>query len=282
MRNRGFYLWALVIAVLGVALWLHDRANDGSAQPPPRTKHGAPVTQFSIAMDELNKELGLGKLRSDTDWRAHAVASWPKYWSKAFDEPVEDAAKPAVRDGSQLPAAMLSIHQIAATNQNDQTVLEGITNPSLRMNVLKLGMLSYLAGPRLADALRPRLPALPPTKADLLMYQRLVHARWYCARDMKMSLTNLYPMATAKNPVYRLLALEFAPHAIAGSAELWFSESDLTSAGTQAIQADRCSFLRNYRNETDRLILSNAVAFAEHVGSPESKELAAEFRAKLK
>jgi len=225
---------------------------DAEAKPQPSVSANKSTTVLSkpppILASGENRERQqikqlLSEIRQQSNPGAFAKSKWPEFWRPAFDEPWSS------KDGKSLNQI---IEGFAAGQQPgfNQVLKDGgepwASDPELKTSAMALATLSAsvfsapTSGnsvpasdlPQLVGANRDRMP---PTVGDVMVYRIIAETSAFLESRPKMpkeQLSSWVGMAQAKNPLYRLMALEV------------FGKFDATPEQTQA-------FYSKYLSETE-------------------------------
>lgn len=228
----------------------------------------------------LVSELDAAKLRGSNTTDVFRKF-WSESWIAAFDEALPKAQDPRIESGEFLPPEVAVVK--ASRDQALKQIMTG-TFPYAKDPeeieaagaMMMVGMAQGMGGGRhFPGMLWSRANELPPTKGDLIAYA-VVSAAVREATGDQSALENWRPLMEAKNPIYRLLALEAARYAFPAEARSLPSESPKTS---DVVGAQRLGFYREYLRETDPLIVATVIDAVAKVGSPDARKTLEEMRA---
>jgi len=197
-------------------------------------------------------------------WRGAAPAS--------FAQTLGSAALPEVANGKAMPheaaKALLGANELNAaitagrfpfTDANMESFDAILTKLSLALSSTTSGIAT------LPEVLKERMNALPPTTEDLAALLAVEQA----LREMRTSgpgatpLDQWRPLANARNPIYRYLALLAAPHTTTNGTP---STGDASTRDPRS-SADLLSFYQPYLSEQDDLFVERAVLFIGSLGT---------------
>ena len=263
-----------------------EGGSDEKLRPPLRERIGPPQSRpaldpvFDATRERLVKKLD--------DARSTGAATpdifrslWREYWISSFNEALAGAADARVKSGVLMPP------ELAAVKASRDKALDQIMTGSFPYAqssaeieaagaMMLLGIGQGMGGGRHFPAmLWNRANELPPTKGDLVAYA-VVSVAVREATGEQSALENWRPLMEAKNPVYRLLALEAARYAFPAEARSLPSESPKTS---EVVGAHRLAFYREYLRETDPLIVATLLDAVSKVGRPDARQVLEEMRA---
>lgn len=201
---------------------------------------------------------------------------WKSASTAAFARPLVSSSDPNVAQGKIMPSevssALLGDDELMVAIENgklpfgDSTAefLDGV----LTKLILALG--STTSGiAALPDVLKERMNALPPTAEDLAALLAVKQA----LRELRSSgaaasnLDEWRSLATAKNPIYRYLALLAAPHTRTNGVPASDDQSSRDPRSSEAL----LSFYQPYLSESDDLLLERAIKSVGNLGTATSK-----------
>jgi len=241
---------------------------------------------MGLAFDAVAKRLesALKGVERRSPEAAHKVAElWNAAAAKSLNQPTgsEDGA---VNAGIKLPAEISALRRMsdkemevlllngslpfAQTNEEFEAAVSGLLL-STSATVSGLAALPTLLG--------NRAESLPPTREDVMNFFAVSQG----LRELKSlsvgasTLEEWKPLSTARNPVYRLLALLAAQKATTTETQFTSSESP---SYAKAVLPERLAFYRDYLNEKDPLILAATLEAIGNVSLPEARVILEDFR----
>lgn len=224
-----------------------------SLPPPPN-----PIAE------RLTREL-LGLRSTDAGFKAKVSQLWHDSVSRLSNSPLSSVSDELVAKGAVLPKELSS-----PRNRDNST-----DNPAAMIDALGFVALGRIE--LLPEFAMQRANVLPPTSVDLAIFDAFNNAL------DELGPTNLgtpfepwVQLASATNPIYRLLALRAAMHTTSRAA------SGLSSEDPNFTRIDapaKLSFYLRYLNEGDPKILSEAIAAIATVPTPEARQAIEKFQA---
>lgn len=198
----------------------------------------------------------LRRLWSEIDWRG-------------LERPVSSTTDNKVASGKLLPR---ELH--ALLNSDAQRTAE---KDSTRMLGWLAGWSGVQGGNHLPSLMEERVNQLPPTDADLAIYSAVIRG----IEEMNPSTNRPYlelwkPLTEAKNPIYRLLALEASVRAISADARGISTEDNRFN---EVDASAKVVFVQPFLAEEDPLILGRAVRVMGTLASPAARTALERFRA---
>lgn len=302
MKNRLFIILTVLIAVLAVSC--DDRAFDQNHQqahpakapsvkpavdnstsnttpagarlspdsPPksrqPKRKYDHLVVEpskASPAVNRLNAEFA-GLTAGDAAAKQKIKALWAEAVSKLGKESVTSASSPSVFNGASLPEELASPWNPNMTMDSAESLLSGLSY-----------MCVATGGKQLAEIALERANNLPPTVEDVATF----HALNMGVKELDSSKRGVFfedwePLAKARNPLYRLLALRAAIRTTSRAA------SGLSSEDPNYTRIDapaKLGFYVSFLDESDPIILAEAIAAVATVPTPEARQAIEKFQA---
>jgi hypothetical protein len=175
------------------------------------------------------------------------------------------AADAAVANGTKLPKEIGEATEPSRPSTVPEAMLKGL---SLTAAATRTELLSQFA--------QQRANALPPTAADVAIFEALNDGIGELSPTRGASAFEVWePLASAANPIYRLLALRAAMHTTSRAAAGLSSEDpNYTRIDAPA----KLGFYLRYLNESDPTILSEAIAAIATVPTPEARQAIEKFQ----
>jgi len=246
--------------------------------PPKSTRALHPAVDAVV--QRLAKELNNAKASGATTASVMKTL-WRGCWTGSFNESLGGAEDALVRSGAFLPPELASVMAsrdlaLDQINTGNFPYAKSVVEIEAAGAMLGLGMGQGMAGGRdFPGMLWSRANVLPATKGDLVVYA-VVSAAVREATGDQSALENWRPLVEAKNPIYRLLALEAARYAFPAEARVMPSESPKTS---EVVGTQRLAFYRGFIGETDPTIAATLVDAVSKVGSADAWQMLKEMRA---
>lgn len=255
-----------VVAVMPGREPLVENPNFKPSPAPGSSKIDAVAQRIQQQMEGLVPGSPEAQAKFASLWRSSAPAT--------FAQSVASASKAEVAEGRWLPA------EASIALMRDEALLEAIESGKLpHLNggeaeldgvlaklVLALG--STTSGvARLPSILNERANELPPTVEDVATLVAVKQA----LRELRSTGAAALPLdewrslASAKNPIYRYLALLAAPHAKRFSA-------DAPPGGDSSVRSAQASedllrFYQPYLSETDGILVEQAIKAVGNLGT---------------
>ncbi len=200
---------------------------------------------------------------------ARLIPLWNLYSASFLDAPLHNAP-PEVRRGLRLPAEVVALRHTPGdwtTRLQEARVpfLQGKAEYYRASQLMALGLIAGTSANRaMVELLEQRAQVLPPTRLDLVAFIALRTGMGEIgpgAGPDDLSLERLAPLASAPNPVCRLLALRALasalPHGIANHP------TDDRDGAAAVIHDALAQALLGYADETDPSILEEVIRTLE-------------------
>jgi hypothetical protein len=207
----------------------------------------------------------LRRLWNEIDWRA-------------LDRPVDSAGDSKVASGKLLPTELKAFFSGEAEANGAVPFAKRWDEENIsRILAWLAGWSGVQGGNHLPGLLADRANQLPPTVADLVTYYAVSQG----IKEMSPSTNRPYlelwkPLTEAKNPIYRLLALEAGVRAISANARSISTEDRRFNE----VDGDaKVAFVQPFLSEVDPLLLARAVRVMGSLASPQAKTALERFRA---
>lgn len=220
------------------------------------------------ARDRLRREFaGVGP--NDPKFFETLRRLWNEIDWRSLERPVGSTTDSKVASGKLLPR---ELH--ALLNSDAQRTAE---KDSARMLGWLAGWSGVQGGNHLPSLMEERANQLPPTDADLAIYNAVSRG----IEEMNPSTNRPYlelwkPLTESKNPIYRLLALEAGVRAISADARAISTEDNRFN---EVDAPAKVAFVQPFLAEEDPLILGRAVRVMGTLASPAAKTALERFRA---
>jgi hypothetical protein len=240
-----------------------------AATPQPPMPQPTPAndakTSISRVRARLKAEFGTQPADLKNTAKLHAV--WSESWHPGFDAHLESVALPEVGSGQVLPPEIMehlsdttSAAELFAKDQagfvSDRKEFEAAYALTLIASSVCMGSGAEL------PAFLTRAGSLPPTKGDVVVFRALADGLLFLEHPAVLTdgqFNGWLQLATARNPVYRLLAARTVNSV----------SSDL---------AQRSAVYRRLLNDSDPAIARIAVTGASRNVTPETSAALIEFR----
>ncbi len=245
-----------------------DRDREGAEVRGPKQKHSEIISspnQSNPIGDRLRSHLeGLRPDESEYDYVINQL--WNKSLSQMSNEVLESSHEEDVYKGVMLPKELKGMEPSNRWVDTPEAMLGGVAFMAVAAND---GLLLSLA--------QQASDTLPPTKADLAIFEALNDAIKELGSTRTIaSFENWKPLARARNPLYRLLALRAAIRSTSQAA------SDLSSEDPSYNRVDgsaKLDFYLGFLDEKDPLILGEAISAVATVPTPEARQAIEKFKA---
>lgn len=264
----------------GPAAGFQSGAGTSSDKYPPLVASGSTVptdelpAHARMAYDVVASQMG--RLKAGDPQLGHV---FNKLWNGAVASlgagPLGDEASSDVSEGRLLA------EQVSEAISNREKLIAGIqagelglaTNqPELEQMFLLLTLAlgdSASGGRNLLRVIGDRADHLPPDRRDLAVF--IIASQSFRELPSESSLTltfdDLGRLASARNPVWRLLAVQLS--AYAGNGEARMADADSQRDEDLA----RLSFYRNFIGETDPTVAAEAIRMASTMALTESRNV---------
>jgi hypothetical protein len=197
---------------------------------------------------------------------------WNDGFARLPNMPLPSSKVSEIADGTKLPDEIETVLRESRSGTGEDTAEELVRGVAMWS--------ALMCNDILTDFAKQRANTLPPTKADIAIYEALnagigefTQTR---GQNSYASFEQWEPFANALNPIYRLLALRAA--SVAVSKPAW--EVDVDSKEFNQINAKpKMEFYLNYLDEKDTLILANAIRSLGTVPLPEARQAIEKFHA---
>lgn len=202
---------------------------------------------------------------------------WKGASTAAFARPLASSSDPNVAQGKVMPSEATSVllgdDELMAAVELGKLPFGDSTAESLDSVLTKLilALGSTTSGiAALPDVLKERMNALPPTADDLVTLLAVKQA----LRELRSSgaatsdLDEWRSLATAKNPIYRYIALLAAPHTRTSGAPTSGDTGGRDPRSSEAL----LSFYQPYLGESDDLLFERAIKLVGNLGTAISRQ----------
>jgi hypothetical protein len=237
-----------------------------SRQPKRKYDHFVvEPAKASPAVNRLSAEFA-GLAAEDAATKQKIKSLWAEAVSKIKNESVLSASSPNVFNGLSLPAELASPWNPNMTMDSPESLISGLSY-----------MCVAAGGKQLAEIALERANNLPPTVQDIVIFQALnMGVKELDSSKRGVSFEDWEPLAKARNPLYRLLALRAAMHTTSRAAAGLSSEDpNYTRVDAPA----KLGFYLSFLDESDPVILSEAIAAVATVPTPEARQAIEKFHA---
>jgi len=195
---------------------------------------------------------------------------WGESIQRISDQPLQSGNDEKIAKGIILPS------EVKSSKETDRTQ----DTPEANLFFLVFASLASGQDNLIYEFAKQRANSLPPTEADLVIYEALnagigefTQTR---GQNSYASFEQWEPLAKAKNPVYRMLALKAASLSVSKPA--W--EVDVDSKEFNRInERPKLDFYLSYLDEEDPIILSKAIRSLSFVPLPEARQAIEKFHA---
>jgi len=233
----------------------------------PKRKHDhflVEPAKASPVVNRLNDEFaGLTSGNPATKSKIHAL--WAEAVSKLKNVTLVSASSPRILNGILLPDEFASPWNPNMTVESSESLLSGLSY-----------MCVAAGGKQLAEIALERADHLPPTVEDIATFKALnMGVKELDSAKRGVFFEDWEPLANARNPLYRLLALRAAVQTTSRAA------AGLSSEDPNFIRVDapaKLGFYLRYLNESDPTILSEAIAAIATVPTPEARQAIEKFQ----
>ena len=219
----------------------------------------APVAEL------LKRELE-GLHPSDSEFVTRLTTLWNENLDRLSVEDLKSSSDTKVVNGTLLPTEFANKNPVDLSQDTPEAILKGV---------------SYVAAvgreEMLVNLAEERMDALPPSSIDLKVFGILDSAIGEIGPPRKVSpFEKWVPLAKARNPLYRLLALRAARHSTSLAA------ADLSPEDPTYNRIDgtaKLSFYLGFFDEKDPAILAETVSAVATVPTPEARQAIEKFKA---
>lgn len=221
--------------------------------------------------DKLNKAI-VNADGNISNLSANFTQLWNDGIARLPNTPLPSSKVSEIADGTRLPNEIETVLRESRLGTGEDTAEELVRAVAMWS--------ALMCNDILTDFARQRANTLPPTKADIAIYEALnAGIRQFTQTRGQSSFASFEqwePFATAANPIYRLLALRAAP--IAVSKPAWEVNVDRKEFN-QINAMPKMKFYLSYLDEKDPVILANAISTLATVPLPEAREAIEKFHA---
>jgi hypothetical protein len=210
---------------------------------------------------------------------------WNRY-AASLDSVLQDAA-PEIRTGRVLPTEILELRGISngwldGLREGRISFLRGKEEYYRAAQLLALGMIAGASANRtMIELIERRANTLPPTKLDLVAFIALRNGMGEIGPSSgpeDLSLERIAPLATAPNPICRLLALRAMASALPQGVASHPTDDRAGDAAT--IRAALAKALLGYADETDPFILEEVIETLGNIPCAEAERTLEQIRAR--
>lgn len=213
--------------------------------------------------ERLTRELS-GIRPEDANFKEKVSQLWRDNVNRLPDSRLSSTGEELIAKGVALPQELLSPRPRDTSTDNPAAMLDAL-------GFVALGRIDLLP-----EFVRQRANVLPPTSVDLAMFDALNNALDELGPTrLGTPLEPWVQFASAANPVYRLLALRAAMHTTSQAA-LGLSPED--PKYTRIDAPAKLVFYLRYLEESDAIILSEAIAAIATVPTAEARQAIEKFQ----
>ena len=233
----------------------------------PKRKHDQYVVEpakASPVVNRLNDEFA-GLTAGAPATKSKINALWAEAVSKLKNVSVGSASSPSIFKGILLPEEFANPWNPNMTVESAESLLSGLSY-----------MCVAAGGKQLTEIALERANNLPPTVEDIATFKALnMGVKELDSTKRGVFFEDWEPLANARNPLYRLLALRAAVRTTSRAAAGVSSEDpNYTRVDAPA----KLGFYLRYLNESDPTILSEAIAAIATVPTPEARQAIEKFQ----
>ena len=215
--------------------------------------------------EKLKRELE-GLHPNDPEFTKRLARLWDESLAHIDERNLKSSNILEVASGIFLPTELTDHRSVNIGEDTPAAILTGV---------------SYIAAAAreemLVDFAKKRMNALPPTSIDLETFRILNSAIIELGPTKKISAFEPWkPLAKARNPLYRLLALRAAIRTTAQSASNLSSEDPSYNRVDGSAKLD---FYLNFLDEKDPIMLAEAISAVATVPTPEARKAIENFQA---
>ncbi|SKA94314.1 hypothetical protein SAMN02745166_02136 [Prosthecobacter debontii] len=211
--------------------------------------------------DRLRQELG--DIEKNAPELAGKIAKlWKESVTLLPPRILPSAANASVANGTRLPSELADVIH-STSRQNDASSAQTM------LNALGLVMASTQSD-LLSQYAKERANTLPPTTTDIAIFEALNLAINELGPSTDVSIFEVWePLANARNPVYRLLALRAAIHSTSRAA---FGLSSEDPNFNRVDASAKLGFYLNFLDEIDPIILSESITAISTVPTTKARQ----------
>jgi len=239
-------------------------------RPKVQNFQNSPDSLEDQLLSEFSNEISkIGKPNS-TEYYEKMTQMWQDTLNEVFERPLEEQGA-AITNGEELPKEAIGL--ILTKYKKDILPFSQSSN-EIRAGRWLAGLAAWesiYGGHLLPELLQPRSNQLPSTEKDLaILYASLQGIHELNLTTNKAILEEWEPLANAKNPIYRLIALKAS---VSATPKQWLNLSSEDQDYNKTVAPEKVQFYRNYLNETDPTIILTLVESIRIHPSKESFDL---------
>ena len=234
----------------------------------PKQKHSqiiASPDEGNPIGERLKRELGGIEFKNKNLATNKVRDLWNENIAKLSTAPLKSSSDAAVARGERLP------HEI-------KSELPDCKSDTSEAMTFGLSLASVMSGDSLLiEFIANRADSLPPLQTDLIVFQAInLAVDELGPNKIGAAFERWEPLAKARNPLYRLLALRAAIRTTSRAAAGLSSEDpNYTRVDAPA----KLGFYLSFLNESDPIILAEAIAAVATVPTPEARQAIEKFQA---
>ena len=224
----------------------------------------APIDQVDPIADRLRKEFS--ELKSKEDVLLHIRTLWKETLSELTNEPLASASENAIAHGVILPREFAKLSPPYEWQDSTEKMIGS------------LAVMTMLSDVEVSvEFIRQRSDHLPPTRADLVLFQAFDMAIDELGSEkVRTQFESWETLSKAANPLYRLLALRAASLSTSQAASGLSSEDP---SYNRVNGVPKLGFYLRFLDESDPIILLEAVRAIATVPTPEARQAIERFQA---
>lgn len=235
-------------------------------------------SKMGIVTQRIQEQMK-GLVPGSPEAQAKFASLWKSSAPSTFAQPVASASNADVAAGRKLPteASLALMRDNAFLEALESGKLPHLPGGEAELDGVLAKMVLALASTttglaRLPSVLNERANALPPTAEDVATLVAVKQG----LRELRSSGVAAIPLdqwrslASAKNPIYRYIALLAAPHSKRSNADLP-PEGDSSARSAQA-SGELLAFYQPYLSETDVVLVAQAIKAMGNLGTHQARQ----------
>jgi len=245
--------------------------SNPSAERQPKRKHPhliIPPDQPKPTTDRLQREFG-AITSNDPELPMKVSRLWKESVAQLSAAALPSAMDAKVANGTRLPTELVVALHASSDKSDDASPQDMLNGLGFVMASTQTDLLSQYA--------QERMHALPPTAADLAIFEALNRGIGELNSSSGVATFEMWePLAKARNPLYRLLALRAAIRTTSRAA------SSLSSEDPNYTRVDgpaKLGFFLSFLDESDPIILAEAIAAVATVPTTAARQAIENFYA---